>query len=199
MRCAASTPRSPPCRTLGYKYTFLPEGPDDRANTSGFNPYARDKFIADNPDVIARIGRATAKASIFLKENPQTGVRLFWDLYPDRAPKVRDEEALKKDLNVINSMLNEMLVYDLPVDFKWGQPEHCQLDLHAGKQPLENGLIDKLVDPNVFFDASQQDKRMWTLMSRQSSGRPRPRRRSDFGRTGEWPRLLSSFGTSRRV
>jgi NitT/TauT family transport system substrate-binding protein len=142
----------------GYKYRYLPESPDDK-KYYGYNLYAKDSFIRDNPDIIAKIGRATAKATVFAKINRAAAVRIFWDQYPDRAPRQRDETEFKKELVVMESMLQAMLIDDLPADFKWGSQTAEVWDF-IQKTALETGVINKTLPVSEFYDNSQEAKYM---------------------------------------
>jgi len=107
----------------GYPVRVLPVSPDEIEQYS-FNLFATQSFIAKNPDVIVRIGRATAKATVFLMTNPEAAVRLFWKQYPDRAPKdIHDRKALENDLVIIRSQIHDMAADQLPVDFPWGSQD----------------------------------------------------------------------------
>ena len=63
----------------------------DEMNQYSFNLFATQSFIDKNPDVIAKMGRAIAKATVFLMTNPEAAVHAFWKQYPDRAPKNRND------------------------------------------------------------------------------------------------------------
>ena len=110
-------------RMAGYPVRVLPVTQDEM-NQYSFNLFATDSFIANHPDVIAKIGRATAKATVFLMTNPEAAVRIFWRQYPDRAPKdINDRKAFEKDLAIIQSQIHDMAADQLPVDFLWGSQE----------------------------------------------------------------------------
>jgi NitT/TauT family transport system substrate-binding protein len=142
----------------GYKYRYLPESPDDK-KYYGYNLYAKDSFIRDNPDIIARIGRATAKATVFAKTNRAAAVRLFWEQFPDRAPRDRNEVEFNKELVVMDSMLLAMLIDELPANFKWGSQTAEVWDF-IQKTALETGVIDKALPVSEFYDSSQEAKYM---------------------------------------
>ena len=70
----------------GYAVRMLPATSEEMSQYS-FNLFATQSFIDKNPEVIAKVGRAIAKATVFLMTNPEAAVRIFWKQYPDRAPK----------------------------------------------------------------------------------------------------------------
>jgi NitT/TauT family transport system substrate-binding protein len=110
-------------RMAGYAVRVLPTTEDEMDQYS-FNLFATQSFITNNPDVIAKIGRATAKATVFLMTNPEAAVRVFWKQYPDRAPKdPNDPKALQNDLAIIESQIRDMAADQLPVDFEWGSQQ----------------------------------------------------------------------------
>ena len=111
----------------GYAVRVLPVTPAEMDQYS-FNLFATQSFIDKNPDVIAKIGRATAKATVFLMTNPEAAVRAFWKQYPDRAPKdMNDPKALANDLAIIKAEIVDMAADQLPVEFRVGQPAGCDI------------------------------------------------------------------------
>ena len=57
---------------------------------------AREEFLQANPDALAGLGRAVAKATVFAMENPEAAARIHWKIYPDAKPKgVDDAQALR--------------------------------------------------------------------------------------------------------
>ena len=112
----------------GYAVRVLPPTSTEMDQYS-FDLFATQSFIAKNPDVIAKIGRATAKATVFLMTNPEAAVRAFWKQYPDRAPKDRnDPKALANDLAILKSQIHDMAADQLPVDFAWGSQQAAIFD-----------------------------------------------------------------------
>jgi NitT/TauT family transport system substrate-binding protein len=58
---------------------------------------AHNDLIRDQPDLIASMGRVAAKGVLFMQANPEASIRLFWDLFPESAPKgVSLDEATKQ-------------------------------------------------------------------------------------------------------
>ena len=107
----------------GYAVRVLPLTPTEMDQYS-YNLFATQSFIANNPDFIAKLGRATAKATVFLMTNPEAAVRAFWKQYPDRAPKDRNNpKALANDLAILKSQIADMGADQLPVDFPWGSQQ----------------------------------------------------------------------------
>ncbi|HXC32311.1 MAG TPA: ABC transporter substrate-binding protein [Verrucomicrobiae bacterium] len=134
----------------GYAVRLLPETADELTQYS-FNLFATQAFIDKNPDVIAKLGRAIAMATVFLMTNPEAAVRVFWKQYPDRAPKnLNDPRALQNDLGIIKAEIREMAADELPLDFQWGSQDAATF------AKIENylsdaGQIPKPIAPSDFF------------------------------------------------
>ena len=123
-------------RIAGYAVRILPVTPDEMDQYS-YNLFATQSFLAKNPDVLAKLGRATAKATVFLMTNPEAAVRAFWKQYPDRAPKDRnDPKALATDLAIIKAQIGDMGADQLPVDFQWGSQQAAIFE------KIENYLVN---------------------------------------------------------
>lgn len=134
----------------GYPVRTLPN-PEAEKNQYSYNLYATEDYIAQNPDVIRGIGRATAKASVYLKNNPEAAVRAFWAYAPDRAPKDRnDAAAMERDLAILNAQIRDMALDEFPNDFAWGSQE---ADVYARIQDylIEVEQIKEAKDPSIYF------------------------------------------------
>lgn len=110
-------------QVAGYTVRMLPVT-EDEENQYSYNVFATEGYIAANPDIIEGLGRATAKATVFLKNNPEAAVKIFWAQYPDRAPKPGDEAAaLERDLAILNAQVHDMAADELADDFAWGSQD----------------------------------------------------------------------------
>lgn len=140
----------------GYSFRMLPKaGFEDKMYS--YNLYATDDYIAANPDVIERIGRATAKATVFMKTNPEAAVRIFWKQYPDRAPKNQnDPSELAKDMAILKAQLSDMKAEELPVDFAWGSQDR-QSWIALQDYLKEAGQVATPRDVGEYFYAARQD------------------------------------------
>ena len=120
-------------------------------NQYSFNLFATQSFIEKNPVVIARMGRAVAKSTVFLMTNPEAAVRIFWKQYPDRAPKnMNDPRALQNDLAIIKAETREMAADELPVNFKWGSQDPATFG-RIQAYLADAGQIPKAIAPTDFF------------------------------------------------
>ena len=136
----------------GYPVRTLPQSEADKVSYS-YNLYTLQKYIDENPDVIAKIGRATAKATVFLMTNPTASVHTFWKQYPDRAPKdLNDQKAFENDLAIIKAQIQDMAADEFPPEFKWGSQD---LDIYKKMQGVlvDADQIKTQIDPAKFFTA----------------------------------------------
>lgn len=144
-------------RMAGYAIRMLPSTPDEMDRYS-FNLFATQSFIAKNPDVIAKIGRATAEATVFLMTNPEAAVRAFWKEYPDRAPQnTNDPQALQHDLAIIKAQIQDMGADQLPVDFKWGSQDAATF-VKIQSYLADAGQITKPIAATDFFTNAFADE-----------------------------------------
>lgn len=110
-------------KVAGYEMRMLPQSEAEK-NQYSYNLFATEDYIAENPDIIRGIGRATAKATVFLKNNPEAAVRAFWAYAPDRAPKdLNDPAAMERDLSILKAQVRDMGADDKADDFAWGSQE----------------------------------------------------------------------------
>lgn len=107
----------------GYEFKFL-EDAKFQTQVYSYNMFSTQDYLDKNKDVVAKVGRAIAKATVFLKTNPEAAVKLFWQQYPDRAPAdVNDPAAMQAELAILRSTMIDMRLHDLPVDFAWGSQD----------------------------------------------------------------------------
>jgi NitT/TauT family transport system substrate-binding protein len=134
----------------GYEVRTLPQ-PESEKDWYSYNLFAQEDYIKNNPDIIKGIGRATAKATVYLKNNPEAAVRAFWAYSPDRAPKdLNDKAAMERDLAILKSQIHDMAADELPDDFKWGSQD---IKVYAKMQDylVEAGDIKEAKDPSIYF------------------------------------------------
>lgn len=137
-------------KVAGYDVRMLPNT-EAEENQYSYNLFATEDYIEENPDVIEGIGRATAKATIFLKTNPEAAVRAFWKEYPDRAPKdPNDPEAMERDLAILNAQIQDMAADELPADFAWGSQEE-EVFAQMQEYLVEAGSITDPIDPEKYY------------------------------------------------
>lgn len=80
-----------------------------------------DKIVQDDPDLVARMGRAMAKALVFSTTNPEAVVRIYWKLFPENKPAAdKEADELKSRTAIVNSMVNNWLAGMDKTGTKWG-------------------------------------------------------------------------------
>lgn len=141
----------------GYEARALPM-PESERDLYSYNLYATQDYIDANPEVIGKIGRAMAKATVFLRTSPEAAVRVFWNQYPDRAPRdLNDPEAMERDLAIITAQAQDMAAFELPADFAWGSQE---VEVFARIQDylVATEQISTPQDPAVFFTSQFEEE-----------------------------------------
>jgi NitT/TauT family transport system substrate-binding protein len=80
-----------------------------------------EKLLKENPQLIARFGRAVSKGSVACDAAPVSCLKAFWKHYPDQKPKTgTEEEILRKEMPVMKSRLDN-ITYFRPGEPKlWG-------------------------------------------------------------------------------
>jgi NitT/TauT family transport system substrate-binding protein len=138
-------------QNAGYSFTVLPDA-DWQKGYYGIGQGATDDYIAQHPDIVAKIGRGIAMTAVVLKTHPEALVRAFWKAYPARAPLPGDDEALamKKELNILRATAGQMRIDDLPADFAWGSQDHETWQRHMDNL-LKIGLATKRLDPDQYY------------------------------------------------
>lgn len=135
----------------GYETAVLPE-PEWQTDYYGMGLGALDSYIEENPEIIEGVSRALAKSSVFLSENPDRAIELFWEEFPARAPLPGQDESVARenDMAVLSSTTGLMGIETLPVDTMWG----AQTDAKWAAQIQYNknaGLVSKELTPDMFF------------------------------------------------
>ena len=118
---------------------------------------AREEFLQANPDAIAGLGRAVAKATVFALESPEAAVRIHWKVYPDAKPKGVDEAtALKDAVFLLKEALKIFDFKDGDRARRWGawDPEEWQIFADA---MVQLGIVKAKIPPpevytNTFVD-----------------------------------------------
>ncbi len=132
---------------LGFKLRYLPNTPGMKALFGGAYG-AQRSGMKTNHERLARMFRGMAKSTIFAATNPETAIRLHWEIYPETKPKGKsDAEALREALHVIKTRT-----------YKW-LPAPWQEDKRMGGSTLKQwqamvrfaGVEDRIHDASVLF------------------------------------------------
>ena len=82
--------------------------------------FTTDQYLAKHADLLGRLGRAVAKATVFAMTNPEATVRLAWQHVPQTRPAPRDEApTLKRDLASLSARLQNQRL-ELGREPRWG-------------------------------------------------------------------------------
>jgi NitT/TauT family transport system substrate-binding protein len=88
---------------LGMTFRFLYHPTVAEIGSGGF--FASDKTLAEKREPLIKFGRSIAKATIFMLENPEATLRMYWKFNPAGKPPGTDEEALKRGMIEMNALL----------------------------------------------------------------------------------------------
>ena len=131
----------------GFPLRYLSNSPGMQ-NLFGNSFAVRKSEFAKNKDVLARYFRAMAKSTVFAHTNPEAGVKLAWEVFPETKPKGKsDEEAMKEAMHVVNSRKDKWLPGSWSKDKRWGA--HTKEEWEA--QIAFAGLQDQIKDVAPFF------------------------------------------------
>lgn len=138
-------------QNAGYDFRILPDA-DWQKGYYGIGQGATNDYIAQHPDIVAKIGRGIAMSAVVLKTHPEAMVRAFWKAYPARAPLPGDDEAMamKKELNILHATAGQMRIDELPADFAWGSQDDLTWQRHMDNL-LKIRLASKRLEPTDYF------------------------------------------------
>lgn len=140
-------------RAAGYQGDRLPLL-DAEKDFYSFSLYTTSSYVAEHGDIVAKLGRATAKATVFLATNPEAAVRIFWKQFPDRAPKdLNDPVAMANELAIISATIEDMRADSLPIDFAWGS-QTAETYGRIQDYLVSTGQVTKQIDPAGFFTSA---------------------------------------------
>lgn len=135
--------------------------PDALANLFATSLAVTSEFIAEDAEVIERFGRAWARATEFIAENPEEAIRSLWKLYPGTRGAGDEAAEMEKALNVMNSVHVLNVAGDPGASGSWGEVTDEQIAdwLDVAR---EVGLVGDDVAPedvytNEFVEAFNSD------------------------------------------
>lgn len=128
-----------------------------------------ETMLAKEPDVVARFGRAVAKALVFCTTNPEAVVRIYWALYPEQRPNPGDEaHMLAANTAVVKSMLPNWLAEITPATPNWGvqlapdwekvQDFNKQAGVLTGTRPISDYYTNQFEPEFNKFDPAAIEK-----------------------------------------
>lgn len=135
----------------GYEFDILP-APEWQNDYYGIGLGATDEYIEANPEVVEGVSRAVARSTVFLKENPDAAVKLFWEEYPERAPLPGDDEdkAFDDTRAVLQATIDTMRLDDFEIDHTWGVQD-AEAWVGQIEYNRQVGLVTQELDPADFF------------------------------------------------
>jgi NitT/TauT family transport system substrate-binding protein len=88
--------------------------------THGFE--VSDEFLEENPDLIARFGRAAAKGTVACLANEIGCLHAFWNVYPELKPQTgTEEEIVERELAAMQARLTNQTYFPEGVERRWGE------------------------------------------------------------------------------
>jgi NitT/TauT family transport system substrate-binding protein len=131
---------------VGIKLRYV-KLPDNVPHVGGLYITARPETLREHRNWSVGIGRAVAKAEVFIRENPRAAAYAFLQMFPEAAPKA---STLDQQLNAIMLPIVKrqefFSSYDKSVT-KWGQLSAAEF-----KEEVDfMGLSDKINDTSQFF------------------------------------------------
>jgi NitT/TauT family transport system substrate-binding protein len=148
---------------LGEKF-FYPEMPAYLRESIGPGLFTRRDMLESHREQLIGIGRAVAKATVFVKANPEAAVRIHWHVYPEQVPQgLGFDEALA---NAVDGLVRQI---DL-LEFQPGETEKkygymsdaaiAQLKRIQGADDVDSSLYfsNALVDEINDFDPAEMEE-----------------------------------------
>lgn len=87
-----------------------------------------DKWRADHAAEIEGFGRAWARATQFISEQPEEAIKSLWKLYPTLRGSGDEAVAMKDAINVMNSVHQLNVVGDPGANGTWGEVGEAQAE-----------------------------------------------------------------------
>jgi NitT/TauT family transport system substrate-binding protein len=119
---------------------------------------ARNELVSENPDLVARFGRALAKSWVACKANVEACVRAHWKRYPAEMPEAA-KEAEQLSIDMKRAMFDGVMIDDFAGgEVKYGsysdEAWKTYVEVMAGAEQIETADFDvtKLYT-NQFVDA----------------------------------------------
>lgn len=120
----------------------------------GIGYSASDAYVQSNPDVLEKFSRVLVKSALYTRAFPEEAIRALWAAYPEKAPKSPADEGtrMKRDLAILNEVIDMMRLNEFPPEFKWGQQDRATWQRHIDSLKASGQLkADTLPDPDTFF------------------------------------------------
>lgn len=122
--------------------------PDNVPKVGGLYLSAPSVMLKEHRNWAVGLGRGVAKASLFIRTNPEAAAYTFLQMFPEAAPRGKSpEEQVNAILNPVLKRMPLYVSYD-KTQKQWGRisPKEWLEELHF------SGLEDKIKDTTSFFD-----------------------------------------------
>lgn len=131
----------------GFKMRQLPNTPNTKQLFG--NGYAvRKSTFQEKKDVFTRFFRGMAKGTVFAHANPELGMYLHWEIYPETKPKGKsDEEIMREAGHVLNNRKDKWFPGSWDPDQRLGAQSKAQWEAQVKFADME----DKIKDVTPFF------------------------------------------------
>lgn len=147
-----------PIRRLTYPPVFA------NMITNGF--LAHRDTLRDNPDLLARFGRAYAQAVLACDANPKACVEAFWRRSPESKPQGDPAKALADTVEILKRRLALVVrdrdgkervpgQFDLAVIRDYVQAMHARQEFASADIPLDDYFTNRLVPEFAKFDRAR--------------------------------------------
>ena len=149
----------------GTKVRRLPYPPIfQKINSNGF--IAHEDTLRDQPELLARFGRAYTKAVLACDANPRLCAETFWKYQPEAKPKSGDEQKnLDEAIVLVKKRMDSTLrrpdgsarvpgEFDLPVIRSFVGAMHAAGEFNTDNIPVETIFSNQLVPQFSRFDAA---------------------------------------------
>lgn len=119
--------------------------------------FTTERFARERGDVVASIGRAIAKSTVFALENPAAVVDLMWQRHPEARPATADAARVRqRDLAILQARLDSLRPDPDATDPRWGVIERAEITAWQDFL-LGSRAITRRLDPAVYYDATHVD------------------------------------------
>ncbi|MFA4914037.1 MAG: ABC transporter substrate-binding protein [Burkholderiaceae bacterium] len=149
----------------GTKVHRLPYPPVfQKINSNGF--VAHEDTLKENPELLARFGRAYTKAVLACDANPRLCVETFWKYQPEAKPKDGDDKKNLDDaITLVKKRMDSTLrrpdgsarvpgEFDLPVIKEFVSAMHASGEFNTADMPVDTLFSNALVPQFSRFDTA---------------------------------------------
>lgn len=143
--------------SLGFALRKIDSPMDDYGFMGGLT--AQPATFTNQRNVLVALGRGIAKATTFIKANPECALRIHWEEYPDsRLAGVPEEEAVQRGLVGVMARLQNQF----PVDGQWGrvatETVQARIDVAAAAGLLAREVtVEDIWDPALLDEINDFD------------------------------------------